>query len=77
MCPHPIDYLEYMYPSSDKETRIEWKNTKGNGRREGIWKHLITIAEVLSSIHIIIQSPVYTITGQVAAADINKNQADR
>ena len=70
-----------MYPSSDTETRTERKNTKGKGRREGSWKHMIAIGRVPNCRSTLTHSHHHpmmynTITGQVAVTDINKHQAD-
>ena len=62
ICSQPIDSLDYMYPSSDKETRIEWKKHNGKGRRECSWKHLIAIASASKCRSTLIPSPHHPIT---------------
>ena len=76
-----IIQLDYMYPSSDKETRTERKNKKGKGRREGSWKHMIAIGCAPNCRSTLIHSHHHpmmynTITNQLAVTDINNHQAD-
>ena len=82
ICSQSIDSLDYMYPSSDKETRTERKKHKGKeskGRQLEVSDRHMMCTELQKYSHPLTSSSNHlydTITGQAAVADINKHQAD-